>query len=383
MYLKFTYNQRISIMKFSFKQIILFITVAIVIFLMWYFISIIVYIIIAAVFSFLGRPLFNLLDKIQIKKIKIPKAISSFISLFVIWFAFFLFFRIITPLITSEIHELSNININSVLATLDEPIKTIEELVQKINNSQDFNLTQFLTTKLTTIAKEIQINNIFQTVAGTIGDIFIAIFAISFISFFFIKDSTLFQKMILFALPTKYEDVMKKTLESIQKLLVRYFFGILIEVLIIMILNTVGHSLLIGLDLSVAILIGLIAGLLNIIPYVGPIIGTVVGLLIGLLTNLDLKFYDELLPMLGYMSLIFISIQIIDNVILQPIIYGNSVHAHPLEIFLVIMIAGSIAGILGMVLAIPAYTVLRVVAKAFFNKYPLIEKITKGLDKEK
>lgn len=383
MYLKFTYNQRISIMKFSFKQIILFITVAIVIFLMWYFISIIVYIIIAAVFSFLGRPLFNLLDKIQIKKIKIPKAISSFISLFVIWFAFFLFFRIITPLITSEIHELSNININSVLATLDEPIKTIEGLVQKINNSQDFNLTQFLTTKLTTIAKEIQINNIFQTVAGTIGDIFIAIFAISFISFFFIKDSTLFQKMILFALPTKYEDVMKKTLESIQKLLVRYFFGILIEVLIIMILNTVGHSLLIGLDLSVAILIGLIAGLLNIIPYVGPIIGTVVGLLIGLLTNLDLKFYDELLPMLGYMSLIFISIQIIDNVILQPIIYGNSVHAHPLEIFLVIMIAGSIAGILGMVLAIPAYTVLRVVAKAFFNKYPLIEKITKGLDKEK
>jgi len=370
-------------MKFSFKQIILFITVAIVIFLMWYFISIIVYIIIAAVFSFLGRPLFNLLDKIQIKKIKIPKAISSFISLFVIWFAFFLFFRIITPLITSEIHELSNININSVLATLDEPIRTIEGLVQKINNSQDFNLTQFLTTKLTTIAKEIQINNIFQTVAGTIGDIFIAIFAISFISFFFIKDSTLFQKMILFALPTKYEDVMKKTLESIQKLLVRYFFGILIEVLIIMILNTVGHSLLIGLDLSVAILIGLIAGLLNIIPYVGPIIGTVVGLLIGLLTNLDLKFYDELLPMLGYMSLIFISIQIIDNVILQPIIYGNSVHAHPLEIFLVIMIAGSIAGILGMVLAIPAYTVLRVVAKAFFNKYPLIEKITKGLDKEK
>lgn len=383
MYLKFTYNQRISIMKFSFKQIILFITIAIVIFLMWYFISIIVYIIIAAVFSFLGRPLFNLLDKIQIKKIKIPKAISSFISLFVIWFAFFLFFRIITPLITSEIHELSNININSVLATLDEPIKTIEVLVQKINNSQDFNLTQFLTTKLTTIAKGIQINNIFQTIAGTIGDIFIAIFAISFISFFFIKDSTLFQKMILFALPTKYEDVMKKTLESIQKLLVRYFFGILIEVLIIMILNTVGHSLLIGLDLSVAILIGLIAGLLNIIPYVGPIIGTVVGLLIGLLTNLDLKFYDELLPMLGYMSLIFISIQIIDNVILQPIIYGNSVHAHPLEIFLVIMIAGSIAGILGMVLAIPAYTVLRVVAKAFFNKYPLIEKITKGLDKEK
>lgn len=82
------------------------------------------------------------------------------------------------------------------------------------------------------------------------------------------------------------------------------------------------------------------------------------------------------------MAIVFSVTQLIDNTVLQPLIYGNSVHAHPLEIFLVILIAGSIAGIPGMILAIPGYTVLRVILGEFFNKYKLVKTLTKGLNDE-
>jgi predicted PurR-regulated permease PerM len=70
---------------------------------------------------------------------------------------------------------------------------------------------------------------------------------------------------------------------------------------------------------------------------------------------------------------------LIDNIILQPWIYSSSVKAHPLEIFLVIMIAGSMAGVVGMVLAIPSYTVLRIIAKQFLSQSRVIQTITKDI----
>ena len=72
--------------------------------------------------------------------------------------------------------------------------------------------------------------------------------------------------------------------------------------------------------------------------------------------------------------------QTLDNLVLQPIIYSNSVKAHPLEIFLVILIAGSLAGIVGMLFAIPGYTVLRILAKEFFNEFRVVQSLTKNLN---
>ena len=124
------------------------------------------------------------------------------------------------------------------------------------------------------------------------------------------------------------------------------------------------------------------AGVLNVIPYIGPLIGICFGLTLGVVLHLDVAFYSEMLPMLAYMAIVMMITQLIDNLVFQPFIYGNSVHAHPLEIFLVILMAGSLAGIPGMILAIPAYTVLRVVLKEFFHKYKLVKKLTHSLDEE-
>jgi predicted PurR-regulated permease PerM len=145
-----------------------------------------------------------------------------------------------------------------------------------------------------------------------------------------------------------------------------------------MTLNTIGLSI-IGISFNTAIVIGLFTGILNLIPYVGPLAGMLLGSLIGLATNLQLNFTTELLPLLGYMIIVFTIVQLIDNFVFQPIIFSNSVNAHPLEIFIVLLIAGSVGGIMGMLLAIPAYTVIRVFSKEFFNNFRLVQKLTEKI----
>ena len=76
---------------------------------------------------------------------------------------------------------------------------------------------------------------------------------------------------------------------------------------------------------------------------------------------------------------VFVVAQMIDNFVLQPTIFSKSVKAHPLEIFLVILSAGSLGGIVGMILAIPLYSFLRIVAKEFFNGYKVVQGLTKNI----
>jgi len=167
-------------------------------------------------------------------------------------------------------------------------------------------------------------------------------------------------------------------LNSIKKLLTRYLIGIIIEVIGVITLVSLG-LIIIGIDFQSALVIGLVAGVFNVIPYVGPLIGSTIGVLIGFATHLNLDFYSELVPLLVYMAIVFSIVQIIDNVIFQPFIYSSSVNAHPLEIFIVIMMAASLAGIIGMILAVPSYTILRVFAKEFFNNFKLVKKLTEKI----
>ena len=108
--------------------------------------------------------------------------------------------------------------------------------------------------------------------------------------------------------------------------------------------------------------------------------GATVGILIGIAINIHADFMGHTLPVLGFMLLVFVVVQVIDNILFQPLIYSSSVKAHPIEIFLVIMIAGSLAGILGMILAIPAYTIVRVIAKEFLENLKIVRKLTENLE---
>ncbi|SHF64577.1 Predicted PurR-regulated permease PerM [Mariniphaga anaerophila] len=352
------------------------------IFLLWYFSAIVTYILISLVLSFIGRPLVRWLSMVEYKKFRISKGIAAFITLVAIWFIFISFFRFIIPLLVKELETLSEIDLKAFFNSIEEPVM---KLMRISGNDpmlvEDKSFYDIVVEQLTAKINFSQLPNFFASVAGTIGELLIGFFSVSFITFFFLKEKSMARESILLLVPTEIESKVSHILDSISYLLRRYFVGIILEVFMVMLLDTVGLSL-VGLSFNHAVIIGFFCGLFNVIPYLGPWMGAALGLLIGAALNIHADFVAETLPLLGLMTIVFISVQVIDNVLFQPLIYSSSVKAHPLEIFLVIIAAGSLAGVLGMFLAIPAYTIVRVVAKEFFVNMKLVRKLTENLEKE-
>jgi predicted PurR-regulated permease PerM len=226
------------------------------------------------------------------------------------------------------------------------------------------------------------IQNFLGSLIGILGNIIVAIFSITFITFFFLKDQQLFFESILMWVPDKYTDNVTRALYSIKRLLTRYFIGIVIQSTCIMILITIGMTIA-GIDFQQALVMGLILGILNVIPYVGPWIGLFIAIIMGVASHINQDFTMVVIPLVYYMIIVEAITHLIDNVVFQPVIFSNSVKAHPLEIFVVVLAAGFAAGIPGMILGIPAYTVMRVFAREFFYNFKAVQKITSSLAPEK
>ncbi|MBP7644990.1 MAG: AI-2E family transporter, partial [Saprospiraceae bacterium] len=208
------------------------------------------------------------------------------------------------------------------------------------------------------------------------GNMVVGIMSVMFIAFFFLKEQGLFYEMIKTAVPVEYEERTTHAIDESSKLLIRYFIGIFIQITIVTIVSTI---LLSALGIQNALLIAFFAAIMNVIPYMGPIIGASFGAIITISSNLNVSFYNELFPQLIKVFIVFGIVQLIDNFILQPNIFSKSVKAHPLEIFLIVLIGAKLGGILGMVLAIPLYTVMRVIGKVFLSEFKVIQRLTKNI----
>lgn len=365
------------------KGILLGIGFLFIVFLVWYFSAIVTYILTSVVLAFIGKPIMHWLTRFRVKNFKIPKGGAALITLIIMLVVFLSFFRFIIPLIIREVNTLSQVNFTEVLDSIGDPVmQVIRSYSQKTGVLENKSFFDVLAQSLGDKINFSQVSNWISVVASTIGEVLVGFFSVSFITFFFLKEETLFRNMILVLVPTNIETKVSHILDSISKLLRRYFIGLLFEVFMVMLLNTLGLTI-VGIGFDNAVVIGLICGLFNVIPYLGPWMGAAIGLLIGASINIDAEFMSHTLPVLGFMALVFALVQVIDNVLFQPLIYSSSVKAHPLEIFIVILAAGSMAGIIGMILAIPVYTILRVVAKEFFDNLKIVKKITENLDKER
>ncbi len=362
------------------SQILPFTIGSILILLSFYFFSSIwLYIILSAIISLIARPFTKILSKIKIGKFSLPNGIRSGLSLFLFWALFFIFLKTFIPLIAQEATELSNINVTAIEEQFHDPISKVQNLSKEfLLQNKDFNIQDFIQERIQSVLSLKDIKNLFGNTVGAIGNIFIAIFAISFISFFLIKDNKLLMKGILSFAPVGKEQKVEFVVHKIVKLLSRYFSGLIIEVLAIIFLVTIGLWI-VGIGFSHAIVIGLVAGFLNVIPYVGPLIGMAFGSIIAISTELTNQIPDNLLFLFIGIIAVFLIAQLIDNFILQPLIYSNSVNASPLEIFLVILMAGTLGGISGMILAIPIYTIIRVIAKETLSQFKIVDSLTKNL----
>jgi len=362
-------------------RIILFIVgFLILVFAIWKLYTLVAYILIAFVISMMGQPLVNQLHRISIKNWVFPRWASSLVTLVFIWCLIILFFWFFVPLLANEFQYFSNLDLQSIFDGLHEPIQKIEELVEKFDlyGDEAFTVQGWATETITSLVGVDQITAFVRGIASALGNIFVAFVVISFTSFFFMKEAHLFEDSLVLIFPESQDSKVRKALHAISRFLKRYFIGISLQVTGIIILNTSGLSI-VGLEFSHAVTIGLVSGVLNVIPYIGPLIGLFIGLVIGTTVSLPMDFQTEMVPLMIYIIIAMEFTQVIDNVVFQPLIFSKSVKAHPLEIFLVIIAAGIIGGVLGMILAVPSYTVLRVIARESITESKLVQKLTERM----
>ena len=370
-------------MKATLRNILIFFGVLLLLACAWYFRNIVVYILVSGVLSIMGRPLVDLFCRIRIKKWSFPRALSALITLIIIWGLIILFFVIFIPLVTTQINYFSTIDSEKIVQIVAGPINKVESLFRAFNKdiTKEFTIQDFIVGKVAGVLNINMIQNFIGSLISILGNVLIAIFSITFITFFFLKDQRLFFESILMWVPDKYFDNVTRALYSIKRLLTRYFIGIVIQSTCIMILVTIGMTI-VGIDFQQALVMGLILGILNVIPYVGPWIGLFIALIMGVASHINQDFTTVVVPLITYMIIVEAITHLIDNVLFQPIIFSNSVKAHPLEIFIVVLAAGFAAGIPGMILGIPAYTVMRVLAREFFYNFKAVQKITSSLAPE-
>jgi predicted PurR-regulated permease PerM len=346
-------------------------------FLLWYFRSIVIFVGVSAVISLVIRPICDLYRRIRIGRFHIGRTMSALMTVLTLWIFIVLFFRFTVPLVASELQFFSKIDMpmalekaGKLLADIFAPLRR-SEFGQTIMDEME---NQFEEALLTFFDFE-QVRRFFTSIAEFFGGVFIAAFSITFITFFFLKEEGLLIGTILLFVPQKYETGIRHALLSIRYLLRRYFVGILIQTTLVGTIVTTGFSIL-GVGFNHAVTIGIVSGLMNIIPYLGPLMGAIFGISVGTLIYLQLPLQYSFLSFFGGMVLVYVIVQLMDNMLFQPIIFSNSVKAHPLEIFIVILGAGYLAGILGMFFAIPVYTIIRVIAREFFDKYEVVKKLT-------
>jgi predicted PurR-regulated permease PerM len=346
-------------------------------YLIWRFSFLIVYILVAAVISVIGHPIVRAIDRIKLGKLKIPHGLSTLLTLLFLLASFLSLFALFLPLILREAQTISQIDINKITYQLHGPMAWLENKLLYFNILQPgHTLQEFIAEKAKSLVSITNLTTFLNGLLGFAGSFFIDLFSVVFIAFFFLKDDKMFESIILLLVPEKHAKAVQNVLQDSTNLLMRYFVGVIIEIIGGMALITCAFLIL---GVENALLLGFFGGLMNIIPYLGPIFGTAVGLALGLTGAIASGEYTTLTSLSVKIAVVLFGVHFLDTMLFQPLIYSNSVKAHPLEIFFAIIIGGSLGGILGMLIAVPIYTVLRVIAREFFSKFRVVKKLTEDI----
>ena len=351
------------------KALSIIIGIALLLFLLYKIQSVIVYIAIAAIISLIGRPIILFLtNTLKFRNIlAVLTTMGILVSLFVGLVVMFI------PLVAEQGRNLSLLNIEQLQQNIEglylEIISYFE--INQIDLQQSIKKSNVLTKIDYSL-----IPNFLNAVVSGLGSFSIGLFSVLFISFFFLKDSKLFESGIITLIPDNKESRWKKSSTKIKDLLSRYFVGLIFQILILFIIYTI---VLLIFGINNAIVIAFLCALLNLIPYIGPLVSAVLMIILSMSSNLGQSFSEVILPKTSYVMIGFVIAQLVDNFFSQPFIFSKSVKSHPLEIFLIIIISGILFGITGMIVAVPVYTVIKVILKEFLSENKVVQSLTKDL----
>ena len=349
--------------------------------------SVVVYVLLAGVVSLIAKPLKMMLAKIRIKGHRAPDWFLAILSILLILVIFCGIIAGLAPMVKEVISDVASVTGDTSLGAISSNLAELNAyLVNTFDLDPGFRIEVAILHQVKSLINVNIFGNVIGSVASALASFGIGLFSVVFIAFFFIRDEKLFSRIICALAPDRHEEEVAQSLSDVEHLLSRYFIGLIVEMSCVGLIDFLGLWAIARLELGTAIGIGFMAGLLNIIPYVGPLLGGVLGTIIAMTIRycgtgacgLDIGFWG----FLAILVAVFVLAQLVDNFILQPVIYSTSIQASPLEIFIVMLLAGTMGGILGMLTAIPAYTVVRVVAGRFFPQVKFIRRLL-GLDDNK
>jgi predicted PurR-regulated permease PerM len=325
-----------------------------------------------------GQPIMSfLLVRLHLLRFGFGKSLAALLTILSLFGILGFLLWMFIPLVIQQAVVLSKVDFDSISQALQEPINRLNIWLRSLGLEPGPSASQQVKSLIGSYFDPSKISTFFGSLLGKVGNLLIGLFSIIFISFFFLKERGLFTEIIEAAVPTEMEKKVRNVIDDVSVLLTRYFGGIVLQMMILMILAV---SMLSFIGIKNAFLIAFFYAVMNIIPYLGPVIGAGFACLLTISSNLEMSFYSQTIPLLLKVLLIFFIIKMLDDFIIQPYIFSKRVQAHPLEIFIVIMIGARVGGITGMILAIPSYTIFRVVAKTFLSEFKVIRKITEDLN---
>jgi predicted PurR-regulated permease PerM len=333
--------------------------------------TVIIYCLLAIVISLLLNPLVLFLKR----KLKFKNTLAVITSLLVAFLLISGFILLFVPLLLAQSKNLSLIDVTALERNYHVVLQNITVFLDNYN----VNTKQLLeSSKLSSFATFEFIPNFLNSFLNTLGNFSVGFASVLFITFFIVKERDSIYIKFEKLLPDNQKEKIVNSVKEINRLLSRYFLGLVLQLTIVMILYLIVF-LIFGIEN--ALIIALLCAVFNIVPYVGPLIATVVACLLVMTSGIGsgADFANETLPTTLYVFIGMTLVQVIDNNISSPLIFSKSTNSHPLEIFLVVLISGLLFGIVGMIIAVPFYTSLKVIGKEFLPENKIIKAFTKNL----
>jgi predicted PurR-regulated permease PerM len=305
--------------------------------------TLIAYLILAMVLSYILDPIVNKLQRIGMNRtLAITLTLSAVITA-IIYISTNVF-----PLLVEEMLELAN--------TLD--IKTIEQIAVQVENkiASEFQFLPdgFLKDNVPAITTELvdfgRLSTVLSDAVGLFTNIFSAVLVVPFAAFFFLKDGSKIRRDVLTLVPNKYFETTLTLIDKIEKRLGLYFRSVFLQSCLVAFSSWATLSIA-GLDNSLSV--GISVGVANTIPYFGPIIGYILSIIISIIET-------ENFSLVFVCMLAILAVQLLDNLVFQPFLFSRSADMHPVAILFIILIGAETAGILGMLVAIPIATVIKI-----------------------
>ena len=337
------------------KKIIIF---SLILYFFFLIKPILIYLSISLIITIILNPLILFL-KTRLKFNNSLAAITSMSGLILI---IGLLIKSFIPLLVEQARNLSLLNSTELQTSVNKIIEKYSDLY--FTNDSNF-INSIINSKLFSQLDLSYITDLLNNIIAGLGSFSIGIFTIIFITFFFLRDSEIIIYKIKLLIPKGIKSNVNESISQINALLSRYFLALIIQITILFILYLILLSIV---GINNVLIIAFLCALLNLIPYVGPLISGFLLTILTLTNYIDIDFGAIILSKVIYVVIGFVIVQAIDNFLIQPILFSKSVKSHPLEIFLVILIFGYIFGVTGLILAVPCYTVIKVILRTVYSK---------------